>query len=225
VKDKVIFITGSSNGIGSETAHAFAREGAKVIITYHRDKKAAEVTAQRCREAGAAQVAVLELDISDEASIDHAVKKTIGMFGEVHVLVNNAGIAVWKKLQDQTYAEIHSQIAVNLEGLIKITRAFLSFTKDAIINVGSGAGYTGYADLTTYCATKFAVRGFTQALAAGQPDKKIYCVNPGTTATRMTDFKGVPAQDVAAIILKAAKGGYDKPSGSDLDVWEILGGA
>jgi 3-oxoacyl-[acyl-carrier protein] reductase len=222
VRNKVVFITGSSNGIGAEAAHAFAAEGAKVVVTYHKDRKAAEVTAQRCKDAGAAQVIVVELDMMNDASIDHAVKKTISMFGEIHVLVNNAGIAIYKKLQDQTYNEIHAQLSVNLEGLIKITRAFLGFIQETIINIGSGASYAGYAEMTTYCASKFAVRGFTQALAQELPDRKVYCVNPGSTATRMTDFHGVPPQEIANIILKAAKGEFDVPSGSDLDAWELL---
>jgi NAD(P)-dependent dehydrogenase (short-subunit alcohol dehydrogenase family) len=222
MRNKIVFITGSSNGIGAETALLFAAEGAKLVITYHKDRKAAEMTAQRCKEAGATQVIVAELDMADDASIDAAVKKTVSMFGEVHVLVNNAGVAVYKKLQDQTYAEIHAQLAVNLEGLIKITRAFLGFVKETIINVGSGAGHTGYAEMTTYCASKFAVRGFSKALAEELADRKVYCVNPGLTATRMTGFRGTPPQDIAGIILKAAKGEFNLPSGSDLDAWELL---
>lgn len=222
MKDRIVFITGSSNGIGAETAAAFAREGAKLIITYHRDKKSAEVTAQRCRDAGAQQVIVMELDLLDEASIDQAVKKTVTMFGGLHILVNNAGVAVWKNLQEQTYDEIHAQIGTNLEGLIRITRAFVPFVKQAIINVGSGAGMQGYPQMTTYCATKFAVRGFTEALSQELPKHIVLCVNPGLTATRMTDFKGVAPEDVAQIILDTAKGKHKPESGTDVNVWDIL---
>jgi NAD(P)-dependent dehydrogenase (short-subunit alcohol dehydrogenase family) len=222
VREKVVLITGSANGIGAETAHAFAREGARLVLTYHRDKKAAEMTAQRCKDAGSPQVMLLELDISSDASIDAAVKKTISMFGFIHVLVNNAGMALWKKLQDQTYGEIHMQIGTNLEGLIKMTRSFLGFTRESIINIGSGAGFSGYADLSVYCATKFGVRGFTQALAEERPDLRIFCVNPGMTATRMTGFRGLPPIEVAAIIVKAAKGEYGVPNGSDLNVWDLV---
>lgn len=222
VRGKNVLITGAANGIGAETAHAFAREGAHLVLTYHRDKKAAEVTAQRCRDAGSPKVIILELDVSDDASIDAAVKKTLTMFGPIHVLVNNAGMAMWKKLQDQTYGEIRMQIGTNLEGLIKMTRAFLGFTKETIINIGSGAGYSGYAELSVYCATKFGVRGFTQALAEERKDLRIYCVNPGLTATRMTGFRGLPPSHVAEIILQAAQGRNPLPSGSDINVWEMV---
>ncbi len=178
--------------------------------------------AQRCKDLGSPHILIMDLDITDDDSIDQAVKKTIGMFGFIDVLINNAGMAVRKRLRDQTYREIHTQITTNLEGMIKLTRAFSGTVKRAIVNVGSGAGMKGYAELTTYCATKFAVRGFTEALALEMPDKIVLCVNPGTTATRMTGFQGVSPAAVGKIILEAARGLYKVRSGSDINVWELI---
>jgi 3-oxoacyl-[acyl-carrier protein] reductase len=89
-----------------------------------------------------------------------------------------------------------------------------------IINIASGAGQTGFAELTAYCATKFGVRGFTQALAEEVTKIKVYAVNPDMTATRMTDFQGRPPEQVAQVVLNTAKGMYNVPSGSDINVWE-----
>ena len=221
LRGKVAVVTGSSNGIGAETAIAFAREGARVVITYKHDRKSGEMVAARCRAAGALAVLTLQLDICSDDSIQDAVRKIIASFGHIDVLVNNAGMLTSKSLQNQTYRDIDLQICANITGLIKMTRACLVFIRGAIINIGSGAGKNGYAELSVYCATKFAVRGFTQSLAQ-EVQVPVYCVNPGMTATRMTNFKGVPSPQVAAVIVQAAKGYYEIPSGSDIDLWKVL---
>jgi short-subunit dehydrogenase len=92
--------------------------------------------------------------------------------------------------------------------------------KDMIINIASGAGQEGFADLVPYCATKFGVRGFTQALALEISRLKIYAVNPDMTRTRMTGFQGRPAEQVARVVLNTAQGRYRKRSGSDVNVWD-----
>ena len=79
-----------------------------------------------------------------------------------------------------------------------------------------------FPDLTTYCATKYGVRGFTQSLALEEPNLRIYSVNPGMTATRMTNYQGVPPEKVAKVILNTAKGIYNVPSGGDVDVWKLI---
>jgi short-subunit dehydrogenase len=94
------------------------------------------------------------------------------------------------------------------------------YIKDMIINIASGAGQTGFAELAPYCAAKFGVRGFTQALAQEMSRPKIYTVNPDMTKTRMSGFKGRPAEQVARVVLNTAKGNYKKTSGSDINVWD-----
>ncbi len=219
MKGKSVLITGASLGIGRETALAFAREGAKVGLTYLEHRKEAEEAGRKCRELGAADVLVTRLDVTDDGSIQEAVEKAAERFGGLDVLVNNAGVIAWKPLEEQSMEEIGLQARVNLEGLVKMTRAAYPHVREAVVNVSSGAGKTGYATLTTYCATKFGVRGFTQALAKEAPFK-VYSVNPGSTMTRMTNFRGTPPEKVAEVILKAAKGVYGVESGGDVDVWE-----
>lgn len=221
LENKVVLITGSSLGIGRETAYKFAKEKAKIVITYYKDKDEALKVSEKCLALGASDVLIVQLNLMDDNGIKNAVKEIIDKFKEVHILINNAGVVVWKYLKEQSKEDIESQIRTNLEGLIKMTRECLPYVRDTIINIASGAGKTGYADLTTYCATKFGVRGFTQSLAE-ELDIKIYSVNPTMTKTRMTDFQGMEPEKVAEVILNTAKGKYRVSSGSDIDVQEVV---
>ncbi len=221
MRGKVVLITGSSVGIGRYTAYEFAKAGARLVITYYRDREEGEKTKLRCLELGAEDVSLLYLNLMDNGSIVRCVQETAKRYGRIDILINNAGVLAWKPLREQSFEEIEEQVRVNLEGLIKITKVALPYVKEMVINIGSGAGKTGFAELTTYCATKFGVRGFTQALAE-EESIKVYAVNPGMTATRMTNFVGADPERVAGVIFRVANGEIGKPSGSDVDVWEYL---
>ncbi len=222
LKNKTILITGSSIGIGRETALLLAKEGCRIAITYYKDRKEAEATAKECIESGSPDVLAVQLNVLDNRSIKNSVKKAVARFGKIDILINNAGIVVWNKLESQGYKDIENQIRTNLEGLIKMTKECLPHMKDTIINIASGAGLHGFGDLTTYCATKFGVRGFSQSLALEIPHIKVYVVNPGKTATRMNDFHGMPPEKVAEVIVNTAKGKYRVPSGGDVNVWDVI---
>ena len=165
LKDKIVLITGSSLGIGRETAFKFAEEGAKVVITFYKDKKEGKEVVKKCFDSGASDVLFVQLNVMDDTSIKNCVKNIIQKFNHIDILINNAGIVVWKKFKDQTYEDIENQVRTNLEGLIKITKECIPYIKEAIINISSGAGKDAFAGLSTYCSTKFGVRGFTQAIA------------------------------------------------------------
>lgn len=220
MKGKVVLITGASLGIGRETAFKFANEECNVIVTYYKDKKEGKETAEKCLELGAANLLLLQLNVMDNSSIKNCVRKTIAKFGHIDILINNAGIVVWKSLKEQSFEDIENEARTNLEGLIKMTRECLPHIKEAIINISSGAGKSAYAGLSTYCATKFGIRGFTQALARELRGIRVISVNPGSTATRMTGYSGTKPEKVAEIILMAAKGEIKPDSSRDIDVWD-----
>lgn len=220
-KNKTILITGSSIGIGRETALKFAAEGGNVVITYYNDRGEALAVADKCRELGANEVMITQLNVIDNDSIKDAVDKVAARFGEISVLINNAGVVVWKHLFEQSFENIEQQVRINIEGLIKMTKMCLPYLKDTVINMASGAGMVGFPELTTYCATKFAVRGFTESLAKEMPSLNVFSINPGMTATRMNNFKGQSPEKVADIILNVAKGEYGVKSGQDVNVWEV----
>jgi 3-oxoacyl-[acyl-carrier protein] reductase len=220
MKNKVVLITGSSNGIGRETAFKFASEKAKVVITYCNDRVGGQSAEKRCRELGASETLLVKLDLRDNKNIAHVVERVVKTLGKIDILINNAGVAVWKPLQEQNFVDIENQIRTNLEGLIKMTLTCLPHVEDMIINIASGAGQEGFAELAPYCATKFGVRGFTQALAEEISKPKIYAVNPDMTKTRLSGFQGRPPEQVAQVVLNTAKGKYRKKSGSDVNVWD-----
>ena len=224
LKDKVVLITGSSEGIGKETAILFAKEGAKVVVTYHSNKKHGEEVFNECKKVG--ESLLVHLDLTDSESIKNCVEKTIDKFGAIDILVNNSGVISWKNFLEQSEKEIDNQINVNYKGLVKMTKAVLPYMKGQneglIINISSGAGKNGYSGLTTYCGTKFAVRGFTQAMMQELPKEiKIISVNPGLTSTKMTNFSGVSPRKVGEIILKTATGEIKPDNLGDVDVWKF----
>jgi NAD(P)-dependent dehydrogenase (short-subunit alcohol dehydrogenase family) len=222
MKNRVVLITGSSNGIGRETARALASAKARMIITYCNDRVAGNEVAKQCRALGSPEVLLVRLDVRKMTSIRQAVERIVSKWGRIDILINNAAVAVWKVLREQDPSDIEDQVRTNLEGLIKMTLFCLPYVKDMIINIASGAGQTGYAELAPYCATKFGVRGFTQALAQEEPGINVYVVNPDMTKTRMTGYQGRPPEEVAQVVLRTAKGEFRAPSGSDINVWDIL---
>jgi len=216
--NKIVLITGSSIGIGRYTAYEFARRGYDVAITYYKDKKEAEITFKNCIELGMKNGLVLYLDLMDNLSIERCIKEVLRKYGKIDILINNAAVVAWKPLLEQNFHEIETQVRINLEGLIKITRIALPYISEMIINIASGAGKIAFAELTTYCATKFAVRGFTQALAKEVKNIKVYAINPGMTATRMTNYKGVHPSYVAKNIIRLVENKEFYPSGADIDL-------
>lgn len=221
LKDKIVFVTGSSIGIGRATAFEFAKEGSRLIITYRSNKIEAEKVIKKCRELGSPDVLLLKLDVLDNDSIKSSVEHIKERFGKIDILVNNVGYLVWTPLIKQTFEEIEKCIRTNLEGLIKMTLVCLPLIRSLIINIASKTGTIAEIDATTYGATKWGVRGFTKALALELPSEiKTYVINPAGTATQMNDFTGTPPEDVGKIIVNLAKGKYNLPSGSDVNIWE-----
>jgi len=226
LKDRVVLITGSSQGIGKETALEFAKQGANVAITYNKNKKQAEEIFKECNKLK--EAFLVQLDVTDSDSIKKCIEKVIDKFGAIDILINNAGVAVWKNFSEQSDEDIEKQIDVNLKGLIKITKQVLPYLKaqgeGIVINIGSGAGKTGIGGLSVYSSTKFAVRGLTQALedefTESSSSLRFYTINPGMTSTKMTDFSGISPKKVAEVIVNTAKENINKNSGEDIDVWD-----
>lgn len=219
---KTVLITGSSQGIGAETALAFAKQGCNLIITFLHEVSKAEDIVRRAKSAGAKSVEMYHLDIKQSDSIKKLLKSVLLKHGAIDILVNNAGVIRWKKFDTQTDEDIDDQIETNLVGLIKLTKQALPHIRETIINLASGAGSHPVVDLSVYCASKYGVRGFTEVLAIENPGLKIYTISPTMTSTEMTDYHGMPAEKVAEVIVQTAKDGYGQESGSDIKVWEVL---
>lgn len=221
LKDKIVLVTGSSKGIGEAIVKAFAKEGAKVVITYNSDLEGAKKVEQECSQNGAPDTLILPLDVSATDSIKETVSKIVEKWGHIDILVNNAGIISWESFEKETFEDIDRQVETNLAGMIKMTLASLPHLKDGIINVASRAGHIPYPGRATYCATKFGVIGFTKTLALEYPDFKIFSVSPGATKTEMWDFEsGADPDKVASLIISAWKG-ETSLTDNDLPIWQL----
>lgn len=217
-----VLVTGASLGIGRAIAFGFAAERSRLALTYFEHAAEAEVVAARCRELGAPEVMLHRLDLGDEASI-RACAADVLAGGEVDILVDNAGVVVWRPFLEQTFAEIDLQVRVNLVGTMKLTQLLLPHVRDAVIVVASTASLHGTATLAAYGASKWGARGWVKALAKEQRDKRIVAVHPTVTATRMNDFRGMPPERVADVVLMVASGELDLPPGADVDVRDFAG--
>ncbi len=218
----IIFITGSCRGIGEAIAYEFARENARLVITYSKDADAAEKVKNKCLELGSPEVLVLELNLKDNNSINDAVSVAVEKFGHVDFLINNAGVISWEGFENENFEEIEDQLRINLEGLVKVTSALLPQIKVGIINIASRAGHIPFAGRAVYTASKFGVIGFTKSLALEFPDLKIFSVSPGATKTQMWKFdNGEEPGIVGEYIIKYLKGDVDLKDG-DLNLWEII---
>jgi NAD(P)-dependent dehydrogenase (short-subunit alcohol dehydrogenase family) len=222
LKDKTVLITGSSKGIGEALSYAFSKEGAKVIITYNSDQEGAQKIEEKCRELGAVDTLIIPLDVSKNESIENAQSQVEEKMGHIDILVNNAGVISWERFAQESFEEIEKQVGVNLEGVIKMTLAFMPMIKEGIINISSRAGHIPYPGRATYCATKFGVIGFTKSIALEYPDLKIFTVSPGATKTEMWDFEsGADPEKVAELVVKTWKGEIPLKDG-DLPIWEMI---
>jgi 3-oxoacyl-[acyl-carrier protein] reductase len=167
LKDKVAIITGGGRGIGRAIAIAYAAEGARIVIaarsTEQLDEVAAEITEQ------GEEILTVPTDLRIPAEVENLVQKTVDRFGRIDILVNNAGINPRGLFLDSTDEEWEQGWQINVMGVVRCCRAVLPIMKQQgngnIINVGSGMGQVGHANLSVYCASKAALHGLTQAIA------------------------------------------------------------
>jgi NAD(P)-dependent dehydrogenase (short-subunit alcohol dehydrogenase family) len=216
--DKVVLVTGAGIGIGREIALRFAVAGSRLALTYFEHKAEMEEVAELCRGLGAPEVLTASLQLADDDSIRTLVETVIDHFGAVDILVNNAGVIVWRPFLEQDFGEIENQIAINLEGVMKLTWVFLPMVADAVITIGSTATLHQSRTPPTYCATKWGLRGFVKALAAERPGKRFALVHPTVTATRMNDMRGMSPERVADVVFRVAAGDIEVEPGGDVDM-------
>ena len=166
--NRLIFITGASAGIGAATAHAFGSSGDSLVLGA-RSLDKLEALAEELERIHPIQVLPIRLDVTDQASVENAVQVAIERFGHIDVLFNNAGIGKldWLESMD-VESDLERQIDVNLLGVMRMSKAVLPHMQARrsghIINMASMAGYVATPTYTIYAASKFGVRGFSEAL-------------------------------------------------------------
>lgn len=184
-------VTGAGSGIGRALALALARRGARLALSDIDVAGLAETTRQ-ARELGV-EVFGERIDVGQRDAVLAHADAVAAHFGAVHQVYNNAGIAFSRTVLESEYADYERVLAVNLWGVIHGTKAFLPLLiasgEGHVINISSLNGYMAQGQLSHYCASKFAVRGFTEALRiemleAGHP-VRVTCVHPGGIKTNI----------------------------------------
>lgn len=197
---KVAVVTGGSRGLGRATAILLAERGAKVVVNYHQRQDAADEVVRRITEAGGEAMAV-QADVGIWEDAQRLVLQTIERFGQLHILVNNAGTTRDALLMRMSEQEWDLVIQTNLKSAFNCSKAahrqMLKQRYGRIVNISSVAGIAGNAGQTNYTAAKAGLIGFTKALAKelGSRSITVNAVAPGYIPTELSS--SIPPELVA----------------------------
>ncbi|MDP6641936.1 MAG: SDR family oxidoreductase [Candidatus Nanoarchaeia archaeon] len=219
LKDKIVLVTGGSRGIGKAIAKSLVDEGCKVIIS-SQNFPILKATAKELN------VDLFKVDLRNLKEIDDLSKYVISNYKNIDILVNNVGVLYVSSLEKMKDENIDEILDVNVKAIFFLTKRLIPHINKGgtIINISSGLGKKGSADLSVYSASKFAVVGLTQSLASELNDIDVVCVCPKVTNTDMIT-KNYPdmdpnsmdqPEDVADKVLDSIKGKFR--TGSAVDV-------
>lgn len=185
LSNKRVLVTGGARGIGEGIAHQFAAEGAEVIIA-DQDETRAQRTLETLKEA-----AFVRMDVTDEGSVQSAVERIGRDFGQIDILINNAGVSNRVKLVDMSFENLDTVFKVNMYGTFLVTRAvipqMIERKHGKIVNIAAMVGTSPMPAYAHYSASKAAVIAFTNAIAKEHAEfnLNINCISPGAVNTRL----------------------------------------
>ena len=219
--DKCALITGATRGIGKQIAITLAKQGYNIALNYRKENEELENTKKEIEKIGV-QILAVKGDVANFEDCENFVKQVIERFGQIDVLVNNAGITKDMLLMRMKKEDFEQVIDTNLVGTFNVTKNVVPYMMKArsgrIINISSVVGISGNAGQTNYSASKAGLIGFTKSLAKEIASRNILvnAVAPGFIETNMTDVlkddvkqeiaKNIPlkrmgtAQDVANVV-------------------------
>jgi 3-oxoacyl-[acyl-carrier protein] reductase len=192
LKGKVALVTGASRGIGRAIALELARLGANVAVNYAGSEAKAKEVVEEIKAMGREAIAV-QANVADSESVNNMVKEVLSTFGELHILVNNAGITRDNLIMRMKEEEWDEVINTNLKGVFNctkaVTRQMMKQRYGRIINIASIVGVSGNAGQANYVAAKAGVIGLTKTTAKELASRNITvnAVAPGFITTDMTD--------------------------------------
>lgn len=226
MKNKIVFISGASGGIGKACAEYFAKDGANLIICSRNMEKLNDFRDFLINSYGV-NVLAIELDVKNREKVVETIENLDENWKNIDILINNAGLAKGlEKLYEGNLDDFEDMIDTNIKGLLYLTRQIVPLMierKGHVINIGSTAGIIAYPNGTVYCATKAAVKFISDGLRMDLIDKEIKVTNiqPGMVETdfSVVRFKGdkekadnfykgiepLTAEDIADIVLYTAK--------------------
>lgn len=195
IAESVVVVTGASSGIGRATAHAFAEQGARLLLAARRLEMLEEVAAE-CRDLGATALAV-PTDVTREEEVEHLAHLAVERFGHLDVWFNNAGVGVFGRLEEIPTEVWRRVIETNVFGYLYGARAairqFRAQGHGVLINNASIVGRLAKPDSTAYATSKFAVRGFSESLRQellNQPDIRVCTLLPAVIDTPFFEHAG-----------------------------------
>jgi 3-oxoacyl-[acyl-carrier protein] reductase len=196
---KIAVVTGASKGIGAGIAKALGKAGAGVVVNYASSKEGADSVVKEIRQNGGTSIAV-QGDVAKAGDVQRLFEETKKAFGQLEILVNNAGVYGFTALESVTEEEFHREFNINVLGLILATREAVKYfgpEGGSVINVGSTASTTTPPNTVVYTATKGAVDAVTRVLAKELGPRKIRVnsINPGGVDTEGTRSIGVVGSD------------------------------
>ncbi|MGB3295886.1 MAG: SDR family oxidoreductase [Phormidesmis sp.] len=189
IENKVVIITGASSGLGEATARRLAKGGAKVMLAARREDRLKELVAEISQEGGSAEYQVV--DVTQREAVESLAKATKDAYGQIDVLVNNAGLMPLSPLSALKVEEWEKMVDVNIKGVLYGVAAVMPIMNQQgsghIINVSSVAGHQVFPSGVVYCATKFAVKAISEGIRL-ESDGKIRSTNisPGAVSTELT---------------------------------------
>jgi 3-oxoacyl-[acyl-carrier protein] reductase len=194
LKNATVLITGGSSGIGFAAAQALGAAGAKVAITGRNPEKLA-------RAARALNAHAIHADVSSEDDVLRTYREVKQALGDLDVLINNAGLGVFKSLTDTDRSGFDAVFATNVTGAMLMAREaakiFIQLGRGHIINIGSTASLRGGPNGTAYYASKFALRGMTECWRAElrKHNIRVCLINPSEVITSFAEAAGFPQKD------------------------------
>lgn len=201
--DKCALITGATRGIGKQIAITLAKQGYNIALNYRKENEELENTKKEIEKIGV-QVLAVKGDVANFENCENFVKQVIERFGQIDVLVNNAGITKDMLLMRMKQEDFKQVIDTNLVGTFNVTKNVVPYMMKArsgrIINISSVVGISGNAGQTNYSASKAGIIGFTKSLAKEIASRNILvnAVAPGFIETNMTDvLKDDVKQEIA----------------------------
>ena len=199
--DRTVTITGSSRGIGLETAAEFLKDGDRVVIFCRHKDHVKEATDYLRRVGDSGKILGLVGDVRRARDVKGIVARTLSAFGRIDLLVNNAGIAAYKELVELTEKEWDDILDTNLKGTFLFMREVLPIMKQqaagVVVNVSSALGLEGESNFSAYCASKFGVIGLTQSAAdeTAASGVRVYAVLPWAVKTKLNADLGLGMSD------------------------------
>ena len=188
-KNKVVIITGASSGLGEATARRLAKNGAKLMLAARREDRLQDLVTEINNNGGTAKYQVT--DVTDKSQVEALAKATKDAYGQIDVLVNNAGLMPLSPLAETKIDEWEQMVDVNIKGVLyniaAVMPIMLQQESGHIINLSSVAGHKVFSGGTVYCATKFAVKAISEGIRL-ESDGKIRSTNisPGAVDTELT---------------------------------------